>query len=243
MLKDIKDFLDSADDGAIFFSLGSNARSSDLSQEKISIFLNKFRSIKQKVLWKFETNLPNLPHNVKIGKWLLQDDILAHPNVRLFISHCGKGGITEAKYHGVPILAIPLFADQFGNAQHILEEGWAVVLSMNDLNQESFSTALDESLNNQKYARVVKKLANLNRDRPEHPLDKAAFWIEYVIRHDGAKHMQSPVVHLNLLQYYMIDIFGFLFVSLYVVFKLIKILFKVFLRKVFAYGRKKSKKE
>lgn len=195
------------------------------------------------MLWKFETNLPNLPDNVMIGKWLPQDDILAHPNIKLFISHCGKGGITEAKYHGVPILGIPLFADQFSNADYILKEGWAVVLSMSDLNQHTFSKALDEALNNQMLARVVKNLANLNRDRPEHPLDKAAFWIEYVIRHNGAKHMQSPAVHLNLLQYYMVDVFGFLFVTLYMVIKLLKMLFKVFLRKIFGSGRKKNKKD
>lgn len=214
-----------------------------MSQEKIEVFLEKFRSLKQKVLWKFETDLPNLPKNVKIDKWLPQDDILAHPNVKLFISHCGKGGITEAKYHGIPILGIPLFADQFGNADHIRSEGWAVVLPLGDLNKATFSNTLDEALSNSTYAHVSKKLANLNRDRPEHPLDKAAFWIEYVIRHNGAKHMQSPAVHLNLLQYYMVDVFAFLLVSLYVVVKLLKILFKVFLRKVFGVGQNKIKKE
>lgn len=96
--------MDSADDGAIFMSLGSNVRSSDLSDEKLSVFVNKFKTIKQKIVWKFEDNLPNKPHNVIIGKWLPQNDILAHPNVKVFISHCGKGGVTEAKYHGVPVL-------------------------------------------------------------------------------------------------------------------------------------------
>ncbi len=236
--------MDSADNGAIFFSLGSNARSSDLSPEKIAIFLNKFGSLKQKVIWKFETVLPDLPDNVKIGKWLPQDDILAHPNVKLFISHCGKGGITEAKYHAVPILAIPLFADQFGNADHIANEGWATVLPFNDFNNETFSKTLDEALDNPSYGNVVKKLSNLNRDRPEHPLDKAAFWIEYVLRHDGAKHMQSPAVHLNFLQYYMVDVISFVFVALYVAIKLVKIIFKRFIRVIFgAVHRNKSKKE
>lgn len=235
--------MDSATDGAIFFSLGSNARSSDLSQERIATILNKFRSLKQKVLWKFETNLSNLPDNVKIGKWLPQDDILAHSNVKLFISHCGKGGITEAKYHGVPILGIPLFADQFSNADYIAEEGWATVLPLTDLNQEAFSSTLDEALTNPSYGDVVRKLSNLNRDRPEHPLDKAAFWIEYVIRHNGAKHLQSPAVHLNLLQYYMVDVFSFVLVALYAVIKLVKILFRVFVRRIFGGERRKSKKE
>lgn len=235
--------MDNATDGAIFFSLGTNARSSDLSPEKISIFLRKFRSLKQKVLWKFEANLPNLPDNVKIGKWLPQDDILRHPNVKLFISHCGKGGITEAKYHAVPILGIPLFADQFGNADHIVEEGWAIVLHLADLNQETFSKTLDEALRNPVYGHVVKKLSNLNRDRPEHPLDTAAFWIEYVIRHNGAKHMQSPAVHLNFLQYYMVDVFSFVFVILYAGIKLFKLLFKVLRRTVYGDSNKKVKKE
>lgn len=232
-----------AHDGAIFFSLGTNARSSDLSPEKIAIFLNKFRRLKQKVLWKFETNLPNLPDNVKIGTWLPQDDILAHPNVKLFISHCGKGGITEAKYHGVPILAIPLFADQFGNADHIADEGWAIVLPFSELNSETFSKTLDEALRNPSYGNVVKKLSNLNRDRPEHPLDKAAFWIEYVLRHDGAKHMQSPAVHLNILQYYMVDVISFVFVALYVVIMLVKLILKALVRMFYGSGHRKSKKD
>ncbi|KAG4068827.1 hypothetical protein HA402_004975 [Bradysia odoriphaga] len=241
--EDIKEFLDGATDGAIFFSLGSNARSSDLSEERIAIFVNKFRSLKQRVLWKFETDLPNLPDNVKIGKWLPQDDILAHPNIKLFISHCGKGGITEAKYHGVPILAIPLFGDQPGNADHIAEEGWAVLLPFADLSESTFSAVLDEALSNPTYGNVVKKLSNLNRDRPEHPLDKAAFWIEYVIRHNGAKHMQSPAVHLNILQYYMVDAISFILAALYFSIWLIKFVFKVILRKVFRRGLEKSKKE
>lgn len=242
-LQEIKEFLDSATNGAIFFSLGSNVKSSDLSQEKITILLNKFRSLKQKVLWKFETELANLPNNVKIGKWLPQDDILAHPNLKLFISHCGKGGITEAKYHGVPILGIPVFGDQFGNAVNIVNEGWAVNLPLSEMNADTFSSVLDEALNNSSYAHVARTLSTLNRDRPEHPLDKAAFWIEYVIRHNGAKHMQSPAVHLNFLQYYSVDVYAFILIVAFFIVKSVRILFNVFLFKVFGIKKQKTKKE
>ncbi|XP_037031395.1 UDP-glucosyltransferase 2-like [Bradysia coprophila] len=240
---DIKDFLDSATDGAIFFSLGSNAKSSELPQEAISAIIHKFQKMKLKILWKFEADLPNRPDNVKIGKWLPQNDILAHPNVKLFISHCGKGGITEAKFHGVPILAIPMFADQFSNAVKILNEGWAVSLPLGEINANTFSAALDEALNNASYTQVAKKLATLYRDRPAHPLDTAVFWVEYVIRHDGAYHMQSPAVHLNLLQYYLVDVIAFIVVALLVVVRVIRILFNVFLMKVFGIRKRKLKKE
>ncbi len=236
--------MDDATDGAIFFSLGSNIQSSHLHNELISILLNEFRSLKQKVLWKFETELPNLPDNVKIGKWLPQNDILAHPNVKLFISHCGKGGITEAKYHGVPILAIPIFGDQFSNADSILDEGWAVRLPLSDLNAVTFSSVLAEALNNSTYGQVAKKLSTVYKDRPEHPLNTAVYWIEYVIRHNGAySHLQSPAIHLNLLQYYSVDVLAFILFGLYLTVKLVRVLFNVFLIKVFGIRRQKIKKE
>lgn len=222
-------------------SLGSNVRSSDLSEEKLSIFLKKFKSIKQKIIWKFEDDLPNKPDNVLIGKWLPQNDILAHANVKVFISHCGKGGVTEAKYHGVPVLAIPLFAEQSGNAGILVSEGWAVQIPFADLSETKFSSSLDEIVNNPKYGQKAQKLSLLYRDRPEHPLDTAAFWIEYILRHDGAKHMQSSAVHLNIFQYYMLDVVAFIFVLFVIVMKVIAILFRQLRKKIFGHGVNKLK--
>lgn len=124
-----------------------------------------------------------------------------------------------------------------------MREGWALNIPLRDISANTFSSVLDEALNNVTYAQVARTLSSLNRDRPEHPLDKAAFWIEYVIRHNGAKHMQSPAVHLNLLQYYMIDVFAFVIVVLFVMVKLIRIMFSVFLTKVFGIRKQKTKKE
>lgn len=221
-------------------SLGSNVRSADLSSEKLSIFLNKFRSIKQKIVWKFETDLPNKPDNVIVGKWLPQNDILAHPNVKVFISHCGKGGVTEAKYHGVPVLGIPLFAEQSGNIDVLVAEGWALKIPFGNLNRTIFSESLDEILVNPKYKQRAQKLSDLYRDRPEHPLDKAAFWIEYVIRHNGAKHMQSSAVHLNIIQYYMVDVVAFIIVVLVVAVKIFAFFCKKLKAKVFGVNKLKT---
>lgn len=58
-----------------------------------------------------------------IRKWFPQSDILAHPNTKLFISHCGLGGVNEAKFHGVPILGMPVFGDQPRNLAAIVRDG------------------------------------------------------------------------------------------------------------------------
>lgn len=99
--------------------------------------------------WESDT-MPGQPQNVFISKWLPQDDILAHPNMKLFISHCGLGGIVESKYHGVPIVGFPLFGDQPGNAANIVKEGWAVQVDLGTLTENSFKAAILEVLGNPK---------------------------------------------------------------------------------------------
>lgn len=239
---DIKQWLDNATDGAIFFSLGSNINSADLSAEKRQIILNVLSGFKERVLWKFEDeHLPGQPKNVMIGKWLPQDDILAHPNVKVFISHCGKGSVNEAKYHGVPILGMPMFADQPANLRAIVEEGWAVALDFEQMTETSFAEGLREIIHNSSYRNVVKQAADLYKDRPEHPLDTAIYWVEYVIRHKGAKHMQSQAVHLNFWQYHSLDVFGFILVILIIGWKIFGFIVKIVFRKCFNRSKKTKK--
>jgi UDP:flavonoid glycosyltransferase YjiC (YdhE family) len=93
--------------------------------------------------------LEGKPDNVLVGKWLPQDDILAHPNLKAFISHCGLGGVAEARYHGVPIIGLPLFADQDKNANDILNEGWSVRLDLKTLTENDLMSAINEILINE----------------------------------------------------------------------------------------------
>jgi glucuronosyltransferase len=77
--QDIKTYLDEASDGVIYFSLGSNLKSSEMPEDKKQAFLEAFSKLKQRVLWKWETDsLPGQPSNVKLGKWLPQSDILGN---------------------------------------------------------------------------------------------------------------------------------------------------------------------
>lgn len=69
--------MDSATDGVIVFSLGSHvSMENTLGPEKINVFKTFFRKIKQKVLWKVDSDLNDLPPNVKTTKWFPQTDVL-----------------------------------------------------------------------------------------------------------------------------------------------------------------------
>lgn len=86
----LQEYIDNSEHGVIIFSLGSYLQSSKLPKAKIDVFINVFRKIKQRVIWKFEDDSYEVPLNVLIQKWLPQTDILAHPNVVLFITHGGE---------------------------------------------------------------------------------------------------------------------------------------------------------
>lgn len=89
--KDLEDFLADANDGFIFFSLGSIVRAKNMPEETRKTFLRVFSKLKQKVIWKWEVDtMSDLPPNVKVSKWLPQQDILAHPKIKLFMTHGGS---------------------------------------------------------------------------------------------------------------------------------------------------------
>jgi len=94
-------------------------------------------------------NIARRSSNIFIGEWLPQSDILAHPNVKLFISHCGLGSIVESKYHGVPILCLPMFADQMMNTDMSVEEGWAVKMELKTLKEVEFLGKINELIQNE----------------------------------------------------------------------------------------------
>lgn len=85
-----------------------------MPKEQLSAFIQVFKEFgKQRVLWKWEgDSIPDLPGNILLQKWLPQNDILAHPNVKMFITHGGLFGSQEGVHYGVPMLGIPFYADQ-----------------------------------------------------------------------------------------------------------------------------------
>lgn len=150
----LQKFLDDAQEGVVYFSMGSNLKSKNLSPENRKVIMDVFRKLPVKLLWKFEDEaLPGQPENVKIAKWLPQRGVLAHSNVRAFISHCGFISTTEAVYFGVPLICVPIYVDQLTNAAFSAKNGVAVTLNFRELSRETLSKALDQVLNETRFVK------------------------------------------------------------------------------------------
>ncbi|XP_062551806.1 UDP-glycosyltransferase UGT5-like [Armigeres subalbatus] len=207
--QDLLRFIDEAEHGVIYFSLGAYLQSSLLPTEKRSILLKVFAKLPQRVIWKFETDdLIDVPDNVLIRKWAPQNDILAHEKVILFISHGGLFGTYESMHHGVPTLVIPFFADQPRNAARGVRSGFARKLLFKDVTEEKLFENIREMVANKNYLKRAKEISVIFRDRQVDPMNESVYWMEYVIRNKGAKHIKCNAVNLSLAQYLLLDIFG-----------------------------------
>ncbi|KAJ4448256.1 hypothetical protein ANN_10270 [Periplaneta americana] len=146
---DIDDFLNGAEHGVIYFSMGSMIRAETLPADKRDAFLQAFAELPQRVLWKWENDsLPGRPHNVKIAKWLPQFDVLNHPKIRMFLGHGGLLGTIEAVHVGVPMVGIPMYGDQKVNMKMVEAAGMGVLLQYSDITKDNVLEALKTVLDN-----------------------------------------------------------------------------------------------
>ncbi|XP_075158859.1 UDP-glycosyltransferase UGT5-like [Haematobia irritans] len=220
--EDLAKIMDSAKEGIIYFSFGSNVQGSHLSKEKAKIMFNALSKVPHKVLMKWgDSDFPGQSENIIYKSWLPQDDILAHPNVKLFITHGGQGSVVESQYHGIPMVGIPFFGDQHSNMAKVEKSGFGLSLQYTSLTEEDFRSTILEVLNNPKYRENVQQFSKLYRDRPMTPRQLVRYWVDYVIRHNGAKHMQSPAVFMSWWQLSSIDVMAFLLAVIIGVFGLI----------------------
>lgn len=67
-----------------------------------------------------------LPTNWRIETFVPQWSVLSHPNVKLFVSHCGSNSTYESILNEVPVVACPCGKDQFANAARIEAAGVGV---------------------------------------------------------------------------------------------------------------------
>ena len=65
--------------------------------------------------------LPQVPGNVRVERWVPQQDVLGHAAAA--VVHGGSGSTLGAIAAGLPLVVVPLFADQPRNARRVAEVG------------------------------------------------------------------------------------------------------------------------
>ena len=68
-----------------------------------------------------ENFLEKIGDKGKVVNWCAQKEVLQHPSVACFVTHCGWNSTLEAISSGVPVVAFPAWGDQVTNAKYLVD--------------------------------------------------------------------------------------------------------------------------
>src|SRR6218665_1926144 len=206
--KDLQTFLDEATEGALIVSFGSFF--DYVPEFEAKRFCEAFRRIKYRIVWKLKNaEFCSALKNAKMLPWIPQNDLLAHKNVRLFITHGGLNSLVETVYHAKPVIVFPIALDQPSNAVAVADKGYGISMKLSNFTSEELEQNIDGIFSDPSYAEKAKHASSILKARPNSPAQRASFLIEHVIKH-GDNHLRTGALKLPAFQFIMFDIFLFL---------------------------------
>lgn len=195
----------------ILFSLGTRFSWRTSAGELEKSFVEAFAQLSDcDIYWTYDGKNASdirLAHtHIKLAKWWPQPQLLAQPDTRLFVSHGGKGSLSEALYYGVPMLGLPLVGDQRVNLRKMQQKQWGLTLDARNVSQATILGGIQSILTDDRFKKKITSDSQLYRDRPLNASQVTAYWLEYVIRHKGAEHLYSPTRELTIWQHHLLDV-------------------------------------
>uniref|UniRef100_A0A1I8NYU4 UDP-glucuronosyltransferase n=1 Tax=Stomoxys calcitrans TaxID=35570 RepID=A0A1I8NYU4_STOCA len=224
--KDLEDFINSAgESGFIYVSMGSSVKAANMPITLRHLLVQTFARLPYHVLWKYEgsaAEIDDLSDNVMLSRWLPQQDILGHPRLRAFVTHGGLLSMYETVFHGVPVVTMPVFCDHDVNSAKAELDGYAIKLDLETLTAVQLYKSIMKVIHDPQYRNAARFRQRLLLDQRTTPLETSVYWTEYVLRHKGAYHLQSPARNMNWLQYYLIDVAALYMATIYLIYFLIR---------------------
>ncbi|GMT23558.1 hypothetical protein PFISCL1PPCAC_14855 [Pristionchus fissidentatus] len=170
LTKEFNDILSLPKKGNVLFSFGTQIEADKITEDLQRIFITTFKRFPEyNFLWKFDGETAVNASNVFNLKWLPQTDLLYDSRVVGFISHMGLNSFTETSFAGVPVVSIPLFADQIHNSLRALSLGTGVIVKKTEITVESLTSALEKILYDESYLNRSKEIASMISALPDTP--------------------------------------------------------------------------
>lgn len=218
---------------------GGNLLAEDLGWVNMNEIVEAFKELKEyNIICKCDgKSFRNHPENVLFVDWFQQNlllgmrevlclvnqkkniqlNILANPLVKLVISPGGLLTIQEAIWHEKIVLGIPIEIDHHKNIQRAIDMGFAEAINVLNFTKYDIIVKVRVLLDDPTYIENVKKVSKLMKSSPMKPSERAIYWIEQVLKHNGLDHLKPESRKLSFYKLYMLDLalFGCLITGIY----------------------------
>ena len=120
--------------------------------------------------------------------------------------HGGFNSVLETAIRGVPVVVIPLFADQFKNAKTVEYRGFGVIVEKLNLNKQTLKTAMNRILGNDQYKKAALRLSHLIKNKPFKPHEIFVKWTNFVVENGVLPELTPEGARLSFIEYFCIDV-------------------------------------
>ncbi|KDP45149.1 hypothetical protein JCGZ_19349 [Jatropha curcas] len=98
-----------------------------------------------------------------LASWCPQDQVLSHPSIGVFLTHCGWNSSMESVCGGVPVICWPFFAEQQTNCRFACTS-WGIGLEVNgDVKSYEIEALLKEMMENDNGKKMKQKALEWKR--------------------------------------------------------------------------------
>nr|CAD2184904.1 unnamed protein product [Meloidogyne enterolobii] len=194
-------------EGTIYVAFGTYPEWSLAPKRIISALIGAFERLnKFKIIFAY-----NGPPIKNLNK------IFSHPKTKAYITHGGLKSVREGLCSGVPLILMPLFAEQAHNAQQLLFMGIGPVINKYTLTVDSVYSTIYSTVSNPKNILISKRFRSIFLDRPIKALDEGLFWIERITRlKPGRKvYFERKGINLTWINFLYFDFIIFIFIFIY----------------------------
>lgn len=180
--RDLPDWWPGSDDPLVYVTFGSVAAGAGLFPDFYRAVVDALADLPVRILLTLgrggePTALEPLSPNVHVERWWPQDDIM--PHAAAMVGHGGMGTTLSGLAAGVPMVVIPLFADQPDNAERVQAIGVGVAIYDGPAGIPELSGAVEEVLARPAYRDAAADVAAEIRGLP--PVTEAVPYLHGLI--------------------------------------------------------------